>query len=103
MDRSHRQQQIINAIKTKALSAGIITNPSKISDIIEATRSNIDTDLTVSDIVSLGATFASVDQSQIHIYNLGSDCISYSVCSVGSYLYNPSMAYFGGAWSLIPE
>ncbi len=103
IDRSHRQQQIINAIKTKALSAGVLTSPSKVSNIIDATRKNIDTDLTVADIISLGASFASIEKSAIHIYNLGIDCISYSICSVGSYLYNPSMAYFGGAWSVIPE
>jgi anionic cell wall polymer biosynthesis LytR-Cps2A-Psr (LCP) family protein len=95
MDRSRRQQQIINAIKNKALSAGVITSPSKISNIIDATRKNIDTDLTISDIISLGASFASIDKSSIHIYNLGIDCISYSICSIGSYLYNPSMEYFG--------
>ncbi len=57
----------------------------------------------MADIVSLGASFASIEKSAIHVYNLGNDCLSYSVCSVGSYLYNPSMAYFGGAWSLIPD
>jgi anionic cell wall polymer biosynthesis LytR-Cps2A-Psr (LCP) family protein len=61
MDRSRRQQQIINAIKTKALSAGVITSPTKISAIIDATRKNINTDLTISDIVSMGTTFAKID------------------------------------------
>jgi anionic cell wall polymer biosynthesis LytR-Cps2A-Psr (LCP) family protein len=62
MDRSNRQQQIINAIKTKSLSAGVITSPTKISNIIEATRSNINTDLTISDIVNLGSTFANIEK-----------------------------------------
>lgn len=103
MDRSRRQQQIINAIKTKSLSAGIITSPTKISEIIDATRKNINTDLTVSDIVSIGSNFANVEKSNIHVYNLGSDCVAYNNCSIGAYLYNPSMAYFGGAWTVIPE
>ena len=103
MDRSRRQQQLINAIKSKALSAGVLTSPTKISEIIEATRSNINTDLTVSDIISIGTNFANVDKSDIHVYNLGNNCVSYNNCTIGSYLYNPSMAYFGGAWSLIPE
>ncbi len=103
MDRSRRQQQIINAIKTKSLSAGVITSPTKISNIIDATRSNINTDLTVSDIVSFGSTFAGVGQGDIHVYNLGDNCLTYTNCSVWAYLYSPSMAYFGGAWSLIPE
>lgn len=103
MDRSHRQQQIIDAIKTKSLSAGVITNPNKISNIIDATRSNINTDLTVKDIVSIGSSFANVESSNIHVYNLGNDCFVYQKCTVWAYLYSPSMAYFGGAWALIPE
>ncbi len=103
IDRSRRQQQIINAIKTKSLSAGVITSPSKISAIIDATRSNISTDMTVGDILSIGKDFATIATSDIHVYNLGDNCLSHSICSVGSYLYNPSMAYFGGAWAIIPE
>lgn len=103
MDRSRRQQQIINAIKTKALSAGVITSPTKISAIIDATRKNINTDLTISDIVSMGTTFAKIDTWDIHVYNLGSDCMVFNNCTVWAYLYSPSMAYFWGAWSLIPE
>lgn len=103
MDRSRRQQQIINAIKAKSLSAGVITSPSKISNIIEATRSNINTDLTVKDIVLIGSTFANIESSKIHVYNLGDNCFTYNNCTVWAYLYNPSMAYFGGAWALIPE
>ncbi len=102
-DRSHRQQLIINAIKTKAFSAGIISSPTKISEIIDATRKNINTDFTVGDIVSLGTTFASIDTSNIHVYNLGNDCITYTNCSVWAYLYSPSMTYFGGASAIIPE
>jgi anionic cell wall polymer biosynthesis LytR-Cps2A-Psr (LCP) family protein len=94
MDRSYRQQKIINAIKEKSLSAGVITSPTKISNIIEATRSNISTDLVVSDIVELGATFADIETSKIHMYNLGNDCSNYQHCNMGAYLYNPSMAYF---------
>lgn len=103
MDRSRRQQQIINAIKTKALSTGVITSPTKISNIIDATRKNINTDLTIADIVSMGSTFASIEKSAIHVYNLGNDCVVYNSCVVGAYLYNPSMEYFGWSWSLIPE
>lgn len=102
-DRSHRQQQLISAIKSKALSLGIISNPTKIAEIIDATRKNINTDLTVADIVELGGTFSSVEKENIHMYNLGSNCIAYNNCEIGSYLYQPSMAYFGGAWAVIPE
>jgi anionic cell wall polymer biosynthesis LytR-Cps2A-Psr (LCP) family protein len=103
IDRSLRQQLIINAIKTKSLSLGIITSPAKISELIDATRKNINTNLTVADIVSLGTTFASMDKSGLSVYNIGHECLSYTSCSVGAYLYNPSMAYFGGAWTIIPE
>jgi hypothetical protein len=85
------------------MSLGIITSPTKISELIDATRKNINTDLTVADIVSMGTTFASMDPSGLRVYNLGNDCVAYNACNVGAYLYNPSMAYFGGAWAVIPE
>lgn len=102
-DRSRRQQQLIAAIKSKALSLGIITNPGKIGELIDATRKNISTDLTVGDIVNYGLKFKDIDKNHIHTYNLNSDCYSYTNCVPGAYVYQPSMAYFGGAWAVIPD
>lgn len=73
-DRSHRQQLLIQAIKDKALSLGIITNPTRIGDIIHSVRSNISTDLTVGDIVNFGLTFKDIDNSNIKMYGLNDIC-----------------------------
>ncbi len=101
-DRSERQQLLIKAIKDKALSLDIITNPNKISNILDSVRNNISTDLTVGDIVNLWLLFKNIQNGDIHMYSLNNAC-SGGNCQAGSFLYQPSMDYFGGAWALIPE
>lgn len=103
MDRSRRQQKLIAAIKSKAFSLNIITNPQKINELIQATNKNISTNLTVGDIVKLGTQFGNIDKKNIRSYNINADCYVYTKCSVGGYLYQPSMAYFGGSWAIIPQ
>lgn len=101
-DRSERQQILLKAIKDKALSLGVLTNPTKVSDLINSVRNNINTDLTVGDIVDLGISFKDIKNSDIHMYSLNDACSEWS-CQAGGYLYQPSMAYFWWAWALIPE
>lgn len=101
-DRSERQQLLIKAIKSKALSAGFITSPGKMSDLFNAVINNLDTDLTIWDVTSFAMWLKDIDSSHINIYNLSNDCIGYR-CAAWAYLYNPSREYFGGASALIPE
>lgn len=54
----------------------------KIASIIEATRSNINTNLTVKDIVLIGSTFANIESSKIHVYNIGNNCLTYNNCTI---------------------
>lgn len=89
-------------MKNKALSAGFITNPNKMSELFEAIRNNLDTDLTLGDITHFALGLKDIDSSHINIYNLSNDCVGYR-CSPGAYLYNPSREYFDGASVLIPE
>ena len=52
-DRSRRQQEVIFAIKEKALSLGILSNPLKINILIASLKNNIETDFNILDIKSL--------------------------------------------------
>lgn len=52
-DRSMRQQIVIAAIKKKALSIGVLTNPTKITNIIAALGKHFRTDLQVDEIRTL--------------------------------------------------
>ncbi|TSC75047.1 MAG: cell envelope-related transcriptional attenuator [Parcubacteria group bacterium Gr01-1014_44] len=48
-DRSLRQQQVILAIKNKAFSAGILSNPLKLGPLLKSVTKNIMTDLNIFD------------------------------------------------------
>ena len=52
-DRSHRQQEVIFAIKEKVFSLGILGNPLKTSSLISDLGNNIETDFNILDIKSL--------------------------------------------------
>lgn len=51
--RSGRQHDLMQAIKVKALSAGVITNPLKVSNLITALGQHFKTDLTTDQLKSL--------------------------------------------------
>lgn len=102
-DRSERQQVLLKAIKEKASSLGIITNPSKISEIYNALKSNIDTNLSVAEMGRIALGFAEVKSDDILISNLSDSCLSVTKCTPGSFLYAPSRELFGGSAVIIPE
>jgi LCP family protein required for cell wall assembly len=54
-DRARRQQQIIYAIKDKALSTNVILDPQKINNIFDVLSDNISTDISVDEILTLGS------------------------------------------------
>lgn len=101
-DRSERQQLLIKAIKNKAMNAGFITNPGKLSELFEAVRDNLDTDLTLWDITNFALGLKDIESDRINVYNLSNDCVG-NRCAAWAYLYNPSREYFWWASALIPE
>ncbi len=48
--RSQRQQDVINAIRTKVLTLGIILNPIKVLGALNILKENIDTDIKLNEI-----------------------------------------------------
>jgi len=51
--RAARQQDVLNALKTKALSLGTISNPAKIAGLIEAAGKHVKTNMKLSEIAQL--------------------------------------------------
>ena len=92
---------LLKAIKDKALSLGILTNPAKISELIDSVRNNLSTDLTVGDLVDIGLAFKDMSNTNILMYSYNNECNG--ICMPGSYLYTPVRDDFGGAWVLLPE
>lgn len=52
-DRAARQQEVLRALKEKATSLGVLTSPSKIKDTYEAISRNFETDMSISEMVTL--------------------------------------------------
>lgn len=69
-DRSARQQLVMEAIKKKALSAGILSNPAKISQMVTTLGKHVKTDLQTSDIKTLAGIYKDIDSANSKGYVL---------------------------------
>jgi hypothetical protein len=63
--RAKRQQKVIAAVKEKALSAGVLTNPKKISDLIGILGDHVKTDITLTEAERFLLLWKDVDSSKI--------------------------------------
>lgn len=94
--RETRQQLILEAIRQKALSAGVLTDLDTLSNLYTAINENFDSDLTLREMASLGDFAQSLDRSHIVAKQL-----SEGPLADGGLLYVPNRAVCG-AWCLLP-
>lgn len=97
-DRAARQQLILEAIRQKALSKDILTDPAALKEIYEAVQKNFTTDLSFTEMASLGAFAQKLDRSHIVLKQL-----SNSEMGDGGFLYDGVRALYGGASVLVPK
>jgi len=83
-DRAKRQQEVITAIKNKALSLGVLTNGSKIKDIATAISQNFETNLTITELLTLVSASSDFKDEDIQ-----SAVISDAAYEMGGFLYTP--------------
>lgn len=62
--RSARQQQVVAALKEKAMSAGVLANPVKLVRIFETLGRHIKTDLTPTDLKLLATRMKDIDTAK---------------------------------------
>lgn len=62
--RAARQQQVIEAIKEKVLSLGVMTNPQKITNIISTLGTHFRTDMKLDEMIKIFKIIQSVDKSK---------------------------------------
>lgn len=96
-DRAERQQEIIFAIKEQALNSKIIFDSEKISNILSALTENIETNIKVKEILTLGSMVNEYGKDQIShrlIHDDPTQC--------GGFLYTPSREFYNGQFVLIP-
>lgn len=64
-DRAARQQMVISALRTKALQLSTLTNPVKLSSLIDAIGSHIKTDIQPKEITKLSNLAKDIDTSKM--------------------------------------
>ena len=62
--RSQRQQQVIEAIRQKALTLGVLGNPKKVTDLISALGTHFKTDLKLDEVLKVFELVQKIDQSK---------------------------------------
>lgn len=96
-DRARRQQEVINAIKDKALSLGFLLNPSKISNTFSAISDNFKTNLSLNEILNLAGKADKFSSDSVV-----SEVIHDLPYESGGFLYTPEREAYGGAFVLVP-
>lgn len=89
-DRGRRQQQVLVAMKDKAMQLGFLANPFKINSVLDTLQRRIRTDLTIFEIVKLSKLTGQIENNNIR----------HKVLSTENYL---SQTHIDGAYVLLPK
>jgi anionic cell wall polymer biosynthesis LytR-Cps2A-Psr (LCP) family protein len=97
-DRARRQQEVIVAIKNKALSLGFLTNPLKINSLLSDLKNNIRTDFQIwdlNDILTLAKSFN--PKQSVKNYIISTENLVYETHTTnGEYILLPKEANYTG-------
>lgn len=99
-DRSRRQQEILSAIKDKAVALNILGNPRKILDMFDILKRNIQTDMSLGDIknlISLANDFVNAKIKNVVIDSSENGLLFESHNKRGGFILLPK----SGNWSAI--
>lgn len=96
-DRARRQQQLLFALKEKALSLNILTDAGKIGEIYNSVDDSIETDLSLAEIIELGRLAKDFQKESIFPLVMNDD-----PTECGGFLYTPARDFFSGASVLLP-
>jgi len=96
--RAQRQQRLLMAIKNKAISSKVLIDPDKLNNFYNLFKENVNTDLGIKDILSIGKISTRLD-----LDNVVSAVLNDDPSQIGGYLYSPAMADYGGQFVLLPK
>ncbi len=96
-DRAARQQLVIEAIQQKALSKDILTSTNKLKKIYNAISENVNTNLSLREMISLGEFARHFDRN-----HLVRKVIHDDPGQDGGFLYTPERELYNGQFVLIP-
>lgn len=95
--RAQRQQQLLHAIKDKALSLNILSDPGKIKALYDSVADSIDTNLTLGEIIEMAKFAKDIGKESTFSVVLNDD-----PTACGGYIYTPAREFFDGAAVLLP-
>lgn len=101
-DRAGRQQKLLMAIRDKALSLGILSNPTKVVEIIDILGEHMKTDMDVTELKALMSVAKGLDMDNIKrevVDNGESGLLRSTTSSAGAYILLPA----DGTFSAIQE
>ena len=101
-DRSRRQQLVLEALKAKLASRSVLTSPTKVRAMLGALSSHVWTDLSLPEMVALGAAVAGRKDFRVVGANLNDGCFQNGPCAPGALLYVPARDAFGGMSVVLP-
>lgn len=99
--RSKRQEKVIETVRSKMLSLETLTNPNKISQLLNTFGRSIDTDISVKDAIELYKQSRKVDKTHSFVLD-DSPRIGLPNSRI-SLLANPPRGDYGGAYVLISQ
>ena len=89
-DRSARQQQILAALAEKVRDQGILRSPSKVMALYKIVSQNLETTLTLRELVGAGSMGSAIDRNRIISMQLSDRNGLYGTLSEpGGFLYDP--------------
>lgn len=72
-DRTQHQRQMLMALEQKATTAGVLSNPMRISQLFNALGKNVQTDLNIADAIRVGQLSKQFNVNNLQSLSLGSD------------------------------
>lgn len=100
-DRASRQQKLLVAIRDKALSLGVLSNPKKVVEIVNILGNHLHTDMNISEIKELVGTAKnlSMENMKKEVVDNGNKGLLVVDTSLGGYYLRPK----GGSFKAIQE
>ena len=97
-DRARRQQDLILALKKKAMEDDILTDFGKLKKFYKVFKKHINTDLGVTEIIALAKLVVGIDYNNSITAVLNDD-----PNKKDGFLYTPAREFYGGQFVLLPE
>lgn len=71
-DRTEHQRQLLVALKTKAVTTGVLANPSKLSSLTDVLGDNVKSDMNISEVRRMYDLVKNIDSNNIRSLSLNS-------------------------------